>query len=216
MRMLVLPHPSLRLSALCLSRKDADRQIRDCLRIIQVLQSTSESKKQHPAVSSWDGCLFALLTYACWCCHRYYVLAKKAHRLQVPIYEQKSIFLKTLPLVKAKRGPVSPWWVDRVLFFQNCRRILLHRDPTWYKKCFKGTRVPASRPETFWPVKASHWKIEKRKLLVLKKAWKKTQCTVDIRTHISSRKIAGSSMVRYFLQEGGRVDGKQVRSTRKH
>ena len=209
-----LPYSSFRSSALALDLKRLNKQVSECKQLATALAGETKGYAFHPATLMWEGYLPALIEYARWCCYAFYRLRKKQHEYS-NWFDQRALEIRRArSLEDRKRNPeiAMPWWVGHPKFHLSVRGILLHKNPEWYKKQFKGMRVPANKPDYIWPVSSSRWKIEKGRLVVLKSKWKKTGCKVDIRTRLSSRRFVGANTARYLLQEGGDVIGKQVRS----
>ena len=205
-----LPYANFRSSAFALDQKRLNKQVSECKHIAAALAGETKGYAFHPATLMWEGYLPALIEYARWCCYAFYRMRKKQHKYESWFEQKHTELLHARTLEDRRNNPdtMMPWWLGNPKFHASNRGILLHKNPAWYKKQFKGMRVPANKPDYVWPVHAARWKIENRKLFVLKSKWKKTGLRADSTTRLTSRKLVGSNTARYLLQKGGEVIGK--------
>lgn len=194
-----LPFSRLDLSAKALDTKRLNKQISEARQIARALLGETNGYKSHPATLMWSGHVEALLEYAMWCCDAFLLIRKKRHKYETWIQETKKKVAATRAYNEKR---TLPWWLGHPKFHEANRKILLWKDPAWYKKSLRATpaRTPSTKPEYVWPVSRDRWKIENGKLFVLKSKWKLVKCKVDMDTGFTSRILVGSNVARYLLQ----------------
>jgi len=138
-----LPYPSFSQSAKCLDSRRLNKQIQECVQILNTLENKNQSGwRNHPAVLQWQGYEEALKTYLNCCIDEWLTRKKKnGERITSNTNKYQKINHKNFKL---------PWWLGKYSYHSSHRSNLLRKDFNWYKQ-FNWFDNPEN--PYWWPTK---------------------------------------------------------------